>query len=335
MIVDKLSKYARLVPTTTTVTAPGVAKLFVDHIYRFFGMPTRIISDRDTKFTSLFWQSLFRTLGTHLAMSTAHHQQTNGQTERLNSVVESTLRAFVNHRQDDWDEHLALVEFAINNTKQASTGHTPFFLNFGYHPTTPTAMLNGPSFSPVQSVENMLTGLKSLNKWTRDNLLRAQQRQTAGADKHRRDVTFSVGDEVLVDSLLLKTDAQMNRPAEKLSHKWVGPFRVTAVDHSTVTVTLPSTSRAWNVLHVSEVKLYRPSPEHTADRPSPDFVDQDGVEHYVVEKVLNKKIKKTGRRSTTYYLIKWEGFPEHDATWEPEYNLEGAKDLVQEYELSS
>ena len=228
VVVDKLSKYVRLVPTTTTITAPDAAKLFVDNVYRFFGMPSVIISDRDSKFTSLFWQSLFKTLGTQLAMSTASHQETNGQTERVNSVVESMLRAYVNRRQTDWDDHLTLVEFSINNSKQASTGHSPFFLNFGRHPDTPAALLSGAT-SPVQSVEQLLASMSSTNKLVKDNLLRAQQRQATAADRRRRDVVFVVGDQVLVDSAMLTTDFQAGRPARKLAHKWVGPYNVTAV----------------------------------------------------------------------------------------------------------
>ena len=327
VVVDKLSKYIRLIPTTTTITAPATAALFINEVYKFFGMPSVIISDRDSKFTSLFWQSFFKTLGTSLAMSTSSHQETNGQTERVNSVVEAMLRAYINHRQTDWDEHLALVEFAINNSRQASTGHSPFFLNFGRHPATPAALLSGAT-SPVHSVEQLLTTLSSTNKLVRDNLLRAQQKQAADSDKHRRDVVFSVGDQVLVNASMLKTDFQADRPAEKLAHKWVGPYRVTAVARTTVTIDLPASSRVHPVLHVSEVKHYNQPADPIDARPGPEFVDDGGGEHYVAERILEKRIKGRGRSSRAEYLVKWEGYPDHDATWEPLANLQGALDLV-------
>jgi hypothetical protein len=332
VVVDKLSKYVRLIPTTTTVTAPGAAQLFVDHVFRFFGMPSVIISDRDPKFTSMFWQAFFKALGTSLAMSTAHHQQTNGQTERMNEVVETTLRAYVNHRQDDWDTHLTMVEFSINNSVQSSTGHTPFFLNFGRHPRTPSTMLAGDD-SPVHSVQEMLESLSSLNNSAKDHLLRAQQRQSSSTDAHRRDVKFNVGDQVLINASVLGSDYNNDRAAAKLKTKWLGPFPVTAVDKRTVTVTLPPTSRAWNVFHVCEVKHYNSPVDPSNPRPPPDFVDEStGDMHYVVEKIINKRVKGRGRSARIEYLVKWEGYPEHESTWQGLKDLEDARDLVQEYE---
>ena len=68
------------------------------------------------------------------AMSTARHPQTDGQTERANRTIKEALRSYVNAKQDDWDQYLAPLEFAYNNARNASTGHSPFFLNHGFHP---------------------------------------------------------------------------------------------------------------------------------------------------------------------------------------------------------
>ena len=92
VIVDKFSKMAHYVPTVKTVTAPDLAKLFMDNIFRLHGPPKTIISDRDPKFTSRFWQALFKMCGTKLTMSTAYHPQTDGQTERQNRTIEESLR---------------------------------------------------------------------------------------------------------------------------------------------------------------------------------------------------------------------------------------------------
>src|SRR6266511_685843 len=128
-MVDRLSKRDHFEPTVTTATAPDTAKLFFSSIFRLHGLPRAIVSDRDSKFTSRFWQELFRLLGVKLAMSTAFHPQTDGQTERANRTLEDMLRAFVNYRQTNWDECLPAAEFAYNNSLQASTGYTPFFLD--------------------------------------------------------------------------------------------------------------------------------------------------------------------------------------------------------------
>jgi len=140
VFVDKLSKRAHFCPTYTTATAPEIAKIFFIIIFRYHGLPKAIISDRDAKFTSNFWQTLFKQVGTKLSMSTAFHPQTDGQTERLNRILEEMLRAYVNYQQDNWDEHLPAAEFAYNNSKQGSTNFTPFELDCGQTPETPPTL---------------------------------------------------------------------------------------------------------------------------------------------------------------------------------------------------
>ena len=94
VVVDKLTKVAHLIPTRTTATATDIAQLFVREIVRLHGIPARIISDRDTKFTSKFWKAMFQSMGTVLNMSSAYHPETDGQTERVNQVIEDMLRAY-------------------------------------------------------------------------------------------------------------------------------------------------------------------------------------------------------------------------------------------------
>jgi transposase InsO family protein len=83
------------------VTAPQLASIFVEHVFKLHGLPLSIISDRDPRFTSKFWKALFKRLGTQLRMSTSHHPETDGQTERTNRTVEEMLRAFVNYKQNN------------------------------------------------------------------------------------------------------------------------------------------------------------------------------------------------------------------------------------------
>src|SRR3954464_11672181 len=122
VFVDVFSKMVHFAPTKTNASAPDTARIFFDHIFRLHGLPKSIVSDRDAKFTSKFWQSLFQTLGTKLAMSTAFHPQTDGQTERANQTLEDMLCAFTNYHQDNWDFQLAAAEFACNNAPNQSTG---------------------------------------------------------------------------------------------------------------------------------------------------------------------------------------------------------------------
>ena len=138
VVVDRLTKRVHLIPTHTTATAPDTARIFFDNIFRLHGLPKIIISDRDSKFISKFWRSLFKTLGVHLALSTAYHPQTDGQTERANRTLEDMLRTFVNYRQDNWDDCLTTAEFAYKNSVQASSSYSPFYIDCGQYPITPT-----------------------------------------------------------------------------------------------------------------------------------------------------------------------------------------------------
>ena len=131
VFVDKVTKMVHYVATTTNVTAPQLALLFMHEVVRLHGVPDSLLSDRDPRFTAHFWRSLWDQLGTKLTMSTAYHPQTDGQTERSNRTLEEALRAYVNWRQTDWDVHLSALEISINNARNSSTGFTPFYLNSG------------------------------------------------------------------------------------------------------------------------------------------------------------------------------------------------------------
>jgi hypothetical protein len=135
---DRLTKMVKFAPCMKTDDAAEAAHLFVKHVVSMHGMPDEIYSDRDTRFTSKFWQELMKGLGIKQKLSSAFHPETDGQTERTNRVLEEYLRHYVNPHQDDWDEWLPMAEFAYNNSVHAATvRHTPFFLCYGRHPKLP------------------------------------------------------------------------------------------------------------------------------------------------------------------------------------------------------
>ena len=125
---------ALFIPCRETVTAEEVAAMFVQHAFKQFGLPRKIISDQDPRFASKFMRALSKTLDIHQNISTAYHPRTDGQSERTNQWVETYLRFFINHQQDNWVALLPLVEFAHNNWKVETTGESPFRLLMGYHP---------------------------------------------------------------------------------------------------------------------------------------------------------------------------------------------------------
>ena len=103
-------------------------------MFKLHGLSQTITCDRDPRFTAEFFEDVFHRLGTEIKFSTANHPKTDGQSERANRVVSDILRAYVNYRQCDWDEHLPLCEFAMNDMIQESIQQTPFFANYGWHP---------------------------------------------------------------------------------------------------------------------------------------------------------------------------------------------------------
>ena len=135
--VDRLSKMVRFIPCHKTISSEMAARKFRDHVWKDFGLPSRIISDRGPQFVSSFTKALNSLLGITENLSTARHPQTDGQTERLNQEMEQYLCIFCGRRQHDWADWLSCAEFSINNKINSSTGYSPFFLNYGRNPLRP------------------------------------------------------------------------------------------------------------------------------------------------------------------------------------------------------
>ena len=129
---ELLSKMAIFESTTKTITAEDLAELFQRQVFRRHGEPTKIVSDRDPRFMSTFWQQLFRHLGTKLNISTSHHPQTDGQAERTNQTLEKIVRCYIHPLQNKWIDYLYLAELAYNSQMASSTKMSPFMANYGY-----------------------------------------------------------------------------------------------------------------------------------------------------------------------------------------------------------
>ncbi|GJY56686.1 putative reverse transcriptase domain-containing protein [Tanacetum coccineum] len=131
VIVDRLTKSAHFLPMREDYKMERLARLYLNEIVARHGVPISIISDRDSRFTSRFWQSMQEALGTRLDMSTAYHPQTDGQSERTIQTLEDMLRACVLDFRGSWDVHLLLVEFSYNNSYHSSVRCAPFEALYG------------------------------------------------------------------------------------------------------------------------------------------------------------------------------------------------------------
>lgn len=340
VFVDRLTKMVHYVATTTNVDAPGLASLFMREVVRHHGVPEFILSDRDPRFTAKFWKALWTQLGTKLTMSTAYHPQTDGQTERNNRTLEDMLRAYVNTEQSDWDEHLSNLEVAYNSSKQVSTGFTPFYLNSGQEAHLPIDEAIRPArVSANPEAAGRIQRLHNDLRHAHGHILRAQQRQAQNADEHRRDVTFAVGDEVLLSTDHLRMVVQ---GTPKFVAKYIGPFKVTrVVGDNAYELDLPPTMQIHPVLNISRLKTYHagsdsfPFRRSLRNRPPPVVSREDGADEYEVDRILARRSRMTGHRrrvERVEYLVSWKGYGLWEATWEAAASLTGARDAVDAFE---
>jgi len=134
VVIDWLTQMSHFIPCSKDLDARQCANLFMKEIVRLHGLPHDIITDRGTLFTSDLWKETTGKLGIERRLSTAFHPQTDGQTERTNTILEQYLRAYINYQQDDWCGYLPLAQFAYNNGYQETIENTPFFANYGINP---------------------------------------------------------------------------------------------------------------------------------------------------------------------------------------------------------
>ncbi|KAG2761363.1 hypothetical protein PC116_g30024 [Phytophthora cactorum] len=209
---------AHLAAVPDTIDGEGTALLFLDRVFRQHGLPEAVVSDRDPRFTAKFWKSLFQVLGTRLDMSTAGHPQTDGQTERVNRVVEDILRSVCAETPRRWSEVLPLVEFALNKAVHASTGFTPFYVNGLANPRVPLTPprrgsgLSGggiadrladiSSVAVRKQVDDFVSLRLSVLRQVRDAMAESQDLQKEYADVQGRGNVerFEVGDLVLLNA---------------------------------------------------------------------------------------------------------------------------------------
>lgn len=322
VVVDKLTKMVHLVPTSSRATAEQTATLFLNHVWKLHGIPRVIVTDRDPLFTSNFTRALCQMLGTKQAMSTAYHPQTDGQTERVNHVLEDMLRMYVSKSQDDWDQKLACAEFAMNNAEHSSTGSTPFMLNYGHHPWLPVSVLpqdrvpGAAGF--VQRIQRLIAEARRAHRV-------ATERQRLAANVKRRDVKYSPGDWVLLSSKNLR----FKEGTPKLLPRWVGPFQIAKpVGTQAYELVLPARWKIHDVFHVSRLERYR---RDGTVQPPPPAEMLEGEDEYEVEMILDHRFVGSRGRGPMEFLVRWAGYsPEHD-TWEPHANLKNAPKVLEEY----
>ncbi|OWZ02157.1 LOW QUALITY PROTEIN: Gag-pol [Phytophthora megakarya] len=256
VVVDRLTKRCHFVPTTKKVTAEGVARLFIEHIWKLHGMPTNIVSDRDRKFVSAFWQHVFKSVGTKLSMTLIEHDQT----ERMNRTLEEYLRCFVGPLQDDWEVHLANAEFAVNTTVNPSTKLAPFEADLGYIPLNPLYL----TAERLDNIPKNRRGAEfhedhaAILLRCREALAQAQERMHNVYDRNRVEQEFEVGDRVYMSTRTLDRKHTGLPNLSKLGSKWMSPYSIVRKVHNYVyELNIQSGNKVHPLFNTGSLKPYR------------------------------------------------------------------------------
>lgn len=323
VVVDRFTKMAHFLACRKDFTSEDTAQLLLQEVFRHHGLPEQIISDRGPQFIAKFWRRLFELLQVTCSLSSAHHPQTDGQSERTIQTLEQYLRCFINYQQDDWCALLSLAEFAYNNSVHTSTGFSPFYALTGYHPRW-NFLAPSPS-SEVPAADARIQHLQDIHSDLVHHLGRAQEQQKVVADRHRSTPpSFQVGDQVW----LLRRHVRTSRPCQKLDYQRLGPFSISArIGEVAYRLTLPSTLRIHPVFHVSLLEPYIPSTIPDRHVPPPPPITIDDQTEYEVAEILDSKFL----RRKLYYLVDWVGYSASERSWEPAAHLLNAPDKVQEF----
>jgi len=247
VVCDKLSQMTHFVATTEETTAKGLAKLFRDNIWRLYRLLKSMVSDKGLQFVAKLTKELNRMLGIITKLLTMFHPQMNGQTKRINQKLEQYLQFFVDHRQKNWPEWLALAEFMINNKVHSITKVSSFMVNYGRE-----LRMGGDirKKGKVKSVIEFVERIKKVHEEAGVALKKAQEnmkRQTDRGQKETED--WKKGDRVMLST---KDLVFKERPARKLVDRYVDPYTIKeVVSTNAVKLRLPTSMRIHPVMNIS------------------------------------------------------------------------------------
>ena len=339
---DHLSKMYRCIATTTTVGAKGTAKLYFKEVFPHYGMPLKLISDRDTRWNNEFWTELCRLSGVKLSLSTAYHPQTNGLVERGNEVVSAALRHYVSADQKDWDDWLPFIEFAVNNAFNESTQCSAFSMNRITLPRNPfdgviSHLLKGQPMqsqtttfmgnSEIQTSERTFVQAHAMFQWARQCLeISKQKMKERYMSKGTSSPLYEIGEMVWlsVKNLSLKHPSRRH----KLLPRYVGPLKIIGLVSTTaVTLDLPTALKIHPTVSVSQIKPYYP---RTGVQLPPVTID-DNLE-WELEDISDHRVvrsKKKNTHTTVQFKIVWKGGAED--TWHEFPDLNHCLETLEQY----
>jgi IS30 family transposase len=247
VVVERFNKYAHFMSLNHPYSAPIVAKIFMDNVYKLHDLLTSIVSDKDTMFFSKFWKEMFSIQGVNLLYLSVYCPQTDGQTEIVNKYVENYLRCMTGDNPNQWARWLLLAKWWYNMNFHSSTKLTPYEVLYNFSP--PIHVPYFPKDSTVELINDLLTKREEIIKQIKCNLRTTQHRITQIANNKR---SFFIGDYVHLKLQHYKQQLVVRRASQKLSAKFFDLYLVIdMVDKVAYKLELPPSSAIHHVFHVS------------------------------------------------------------------------------------
>jgi hypothetical protein len=341
VIVDRLSKWIVVRPVTTRITEEETAKLFKSMIINEHGLPEKVISDRDARWRETFWEQLLDQMGSKRALSTAHHPQTDGQTEAVNQILEIALRAFA--QEGDWSDKLEDFQTAYNTSVHSGTGFTPYYVLYGKEMRKPHNILIDQSQKERTGLDKQSTALfldrmEATWKLAKEALQFSQEVQRRSYNSNHTPIELEVGQLVLVNPHSLKLSGDWQQTGKKLLPKWEGPFEIIEkFGPNTYQIRLPPDWDIHPVLHVAHLKPYKSSPPEFGERPDISIRKrrETRLEDWEVERITAERLtprKKNQKRKKLYKAIwKMDGILQETDEWIPSSNFKNAPEVVAQW----
>lgn len=320
VFVDRFSKTTISVPCHRTLNAQELSQLFVTHVYRHYGAPESITSDRGPQFIAQMWTHFCTSLGIQLTLTSGHHPQTNGQVEKVLQHLDNRLRPYVNQHQDNWSEMLPFMDHAANSLPQESTGFSPFELLLGRPARSPCDWEAIPDRTTAEHIDHLIQQREAAQV----RLVKAQQQQAEQADRHRRPAQFSVGDYVWLSLRPYSIDS----PSRKLAMQREGPFQITECVGHSYRLALPDSYHIHPIIPADRLRLAArdPLPGQRVDASSPLTVETADPRY--IAGITAVRLY----RGRLEYQVRWCG-TDHDPRWHPAASLRVAPHRLRDFHL--
>jgi transposase InsO family protein len=320
VVVDHgLTKGVVITPCAKTLTEEGAGEILLNQVYKRFGLPDSIISDRDPRFTAKAFQELLKLLGIKSKLTTAFHPQSDGTTEQFNQEIEAYLGIYCSSNPTDWHKKTGTIEFTHNNRRHSDRTKTSFELMFGSSPIAiPTAF----EHTKFPAVEDKLNALRK----DREEAIAAHELARRRMIERRKSnfKPFKVDQKVWLDTRNLKT-----RYHRKMAPKREGPFKIERVmGPLTFKLKLPITWRIHDMFHAALLMPYTETETHGPNFPQPPPDIDNDEERYEIETILNHRKRGRGYQ----YYVKWKGYDITEASWESATCFEnGGEETLKRY----